>query len=242
MHSLFISDLHLSEQAPQCAALFRQFAAHEARGAEALYILGDLFEYWAGDDDMDAPFNRQVVDALHGLANSGCRIYLMSGNRDLLMGRAFEEASGATLIDDPTIIDLYGTPTLLSHGDILCTDDVAYQDWRKVVNQPTWRSLFLTLPLNERKSQIKALRTRSEKEKQTKSHEIMDVNPNAVAELLRQHGYPRLIHGHTHRRGYALHNVDGNACERWVLGEWHSTGNALKCNAQGCSWENIRID
>jgi UDP-2,3-diacylglucosamine hydrolase len=242
MHSLFISDLHLSEQAPQCAALFRQFAAHEARGAEALYILGDLFEYWAGDDDMDAPFNRQVVDALRGLANSGCRIYLMSGNRDLLMGSAFEEASGATLIADPTIIDLYGTPTLLSHGDILCTDDVAYQDWRKVVIQPTWRSLFLTLPLNERKSQIKALRARSEKEKQTKSHEIMDVNPNAVAELLRQHGYPRLIHGHTHRRGYALHNVDGNACERWVLGEWHSTGNALKCDTQGCSWEEIHID
>lgn len=242
MHSLFISDLHLSEQEPLCVALFLKFAALRAREAEALYILGDLFEYWAGDDDMDAPFNRKIVDALHELTNGGCRVYLMPGNRDLLMGKALMEATGATLLPDPALIDLYGMPTLLSHGDILCTDDIAYQDWRKVVNQPTWRSLFLTLPLSERKMQIKALRARSEKEKQAKRREIMDVNLNAVAELLRQHDYPRLIHGHTHRRGFALHNVDGKACERWVLGEWHSTGIALKCDAQGCSWEDIRID
>ena len=239
MHTLFISDLHLCAKQPQRAQVFVHFMRHIAPGAETLYILGDLFEYWAGDDDLDDPFHRQVIDAMHALAASGTHLYLMHGNRDLLMGEALEQASGAALLSDPTLLDLYGTPTLLSHGDALCTDDVAYQTWRKQVHETGWQQLFLAQPLAQRKTQIEQLRTRSEKEKQYKSSEIMDVNADAVAELLREHGYPRLIHGHTHRPAHILHHLDGHACERWVLGDWDSKPNALRCDDGGIRWETI---
>ncbi len=161
----------------------------------------------------------------------------MHGNRDLLMGKALEQASGATLLADPTLVDLYGTPTLLTHGDALCTDDVAYQTFRNQVHDAGWQQLFLAQPLAQRKMQIEQMRTRSENEKQHKSNEIMDVNAEAVAEFLREHGYPRLIHGHTHRPMHILHHLDGYTCERWVLGDWHKTGNALRCDAHGCHVE-----
>ena len=238
-HTLFISDLHLCEKQPHCAQAFLHFMQHTAPKAEALYILGDLFEYWAGDDDLDTPFHQRVTHAMRTLAASGTQLFIMRGNRDLLMGRALEQASGAKLLTDPTLIDLYGTPTLLSHGDALCTDDVAYQTWRNQVQQAGWQQLFLAQPLVLRKSQIEQLRTRSENEKQTKSSEVMDVNADAVAELLREHGYPRLIHGHTHHPMHVLHHVDGHTCERWVLGDWDSKANALRCDSSGTSWENI---
>jgi len=238
-HTLFISDLHLCAKQPRCAQLFLHFMRHTAPHAEALYILGDLFEYWAGDDDLNDPFHQQIIHAMHTLAAGGTRVFLMHGNRDLLMGKALEQASAATLLVDPTLIDLYGTPTLLSHGDTLCTDDVAYQTWRKQVHAAGWQQLFLAQPLTQRKTQIEQLRAHSESEKQTKSSEIMDVNAEAVAELLREHGYPRLIHGHTHRPMHVLHHVDGHSCERWVLGEWAGKGNALRCDNSGASWEII---
>ncbi|HEY6094187.1 MAG TPA: UDP-2,3-diacylglucosamine diphosphatase [Gallionellaceae bacterium] len=233
-HTLFISDLHLCEEQAHTAQLFLNFLRDTAPQAEALYILGDLFEYWAGDDDLDTPFHCSITDALHALGRQGTRIYLMHGNRDLLMGDALAQACHATLLPDPTLIDLYGTSTLLSHGDILCTDDLKYQAFRRQVRDPQWRAAFLAQPLAKRKAQIEEIRTISKSEKSIKSMDIMDVNGDAVADLLRAHRYPRLIHGHTHRRALHQHAVDGHLCERWVLGDWHQTGNALLCEAHGC--------
>ena len=233
-HTLLISDLHLSADHPHSIAAFRRFTASLAPRAEALYILGDLFEYWAGDDDRHDPFHAQVIDALHGLAAHGTRIYLMHGNRDLLMGDALAQAAGATLLGDPTLLDLYGAPTLLSHGDKLCTDDIEYQKFRAQVHDAEFQKNFLAQPLAARKSYIEQLRRQSTSAKQNKDSAIMDVNDDAVAALLREHHYPRLIHGHTHRPKRHEHTVDGHLCERWVLSDWDQQASALRCDAQGC--------
>lgn len=233
-HSLFISDLHLSADQPHSMAAFLRFLAGPARQAEALYILGDLFEYWVGDDDSDTPFNRQVIEALRGLSDHNTRLFLMHGNRDLLMGGELADACHATLLDDPALIDLYGTPTLLSHGDALCTDDLEYQRYRAQVRDARFQQQFLAKPLDERKTWIAQLRKHSVAEKQYKDSAIMDVNNAAVAALLREHHYPRLIHGHTHRPARHEHTVDGHICERWVLNDWHQQGSALRCDAREC--------
>jgi UDP-2,3-diacylglucosamine hydrolase len=158
----------------------------------------------------------------------------MRGNRDVLLGAAFAEATGATLLEDPTLIDLYGMPTLLSHGDLLCTDDHAYQQFRAQVHSADFQQDFLAKPLTERKAWITQLRARSQQEKQSKTSAIMDVNEHAVADILRQHAYPRLIHGHTHRPDFHLHHVDDHCCERWVLADWHTQGFVLRCDQAGC--------
>lgn len=233
-HSLFISDLHLSADQPHSMAAFQRFLAEVAPQAEALYILGDLFEYWAGDDDLEEAFNSRVIAALHSLAQHGTRVYLLHGNRDLLIGEALAHACHATLLNDPVLIDLYGTPTLLSHGDTLCTDDAEYQRYRAQVHDADFQQQFLAKPLAERKAYIAQLRSRSMAEKQSKDSAIMDVNDAAVAGLLRAYRYPRLIHGHTHRPDRHEHSVDGHRCERWVLGDWHQHGTALRCDATGC--------
>lgn len=238
-HSLFISDLHLSHGHPRSAELFLRFAAGIAPKAEALYILGDLFEYWAGDDDLDDPFHRRICDTLRELNSQGTRIYIMHGNRDFLMAKELGSACAATLLDDPTQLDLYGTPTLLTHGDALCTDDADYQRFRDLVRNNDWQTQFLAQPLAQRKSQIEQLRLQSENEKQLKAMNIMDVNNDAVNELLRRHRYPRLIHGHTHRPAKHLHHLDGHSCERWVLGDWDKEANALRCDSSGIRWEAI---
>ena len=240
-HTLFISDLHLCASQPLTTQLFVQLTRDIAPKADALYILGDLFEYWAGDDDLNAPFHQQVIAAIRALSKNGTPVYIMHGNRDFLMDEQLAQACHATLLQDPALIDLYGTPTLLTHGDALCTDDREYQAFRQQVRQPAWRNNFLAQPLTQRKAQIEQLRKMSEDQKQTKSMEIMDVNLAAVAELFRTHHYPRLIHGHTHRQKHHLHEVDGKTCDRWVLGDWHATGNALRCDAEGCAWETISI-
>ncbi|HEY5993021.1 MAG TPA: UDP-2,3-diacylglucosamine diphosphatase [Gallionellaceae bacterium] len=237
-HTLFISDLHLSAYQPQIAQQFVRFIEQTAAQAEALYILGDLFEAWPGDDDLEDPFHGGIVQALNNLSSGGTRIWLMHGNRDLLMGPGMERACGATLLPDPTLIDLYGQPTLISHGDQLCTDDQAYQAYRKQVHDPAWQRQFLAQPLAARKAFIAQLRARSQDEKQEKSSEIMDVNSAAVLGLLREHHYPNLIHGHTHRPGHHVLHVDGSTCERWVLGDWETRANALYCDASGTvKWE-----
>lgn len=233
-YSLFISDLHLGAEQPHGVALFLDFVQHTAPGADALYILGDLFEAWAGDDDLDDPLHRTITGALQQLARGGTRIYLMRGNRDLLMDKALEQACEATLLHDPALIELYGRPLLLTHGDLLCTDDLEYQAYRQQVHDPEFQRQFLAQPLQQRKAFIAQLRSRSQHEKQTKPSEIMDVNAEAVAAMLREHGYPLLIHGHTHRPGHHLHQVDGHRCERWVLGDWHQHSDALRCDAAGC--------
>ncbi len=234
-HSLLISDLHLGAGQPHSMAAFRRFITGTAPQAGALYILGDLFDYWAGDDDLEDAFHADVIAALLGLSRHGTRVYLLRGNRDLLMGEALANACRATLLDDPTLIDLHGTPTLLSHGDTLCTGDTEYQRYRAQVHDADFQRKFLAMPLAERKAHIAILRERSMAEKQAKESAIMDVSDDAVAALLREHGYPRLIHGHTHRPGRHEHVVDGHTCERWVLGDWDRQGSALRCDAQGCS-------
>ncbi len=232
-HSLFISDLHLCQTRPHITRLFLTFLQHQARAAQSLYILGDLFEYWAGDDDLDDEHHQQVVNALRAL--SEVKIYLMHGNRDLLLGEKFAHACHATLLPDPMLLDLHGRTTLLTHGDLLCTDDVDYQAFRKQVHDPLWQQAFLAQPLTERKSQIAGYRNRSEQEKSYKSEAIMDVNAEAVAGMLRQYQYPSLlIHGHTHRMGRHAMNIEGHACERIVLGDWYDSGSYLRIDNEEC--------
>ena len=239
-HSLFISDLHLSQDEPNSTELFLRFAADIAPEAESLYILGDLFEYWAGDDDVSDPFHQRITDTLRNLDAQGTRIFIMHGNRDFLMDEELGSACNATLLDDPTLLDLYGTPTLVSHGDALCTDDTEYQYFRNQVRKREWQSQFLSQTLAQRKAQIEQLRMQSENEKQHKTMDIMDVNADAVNNLLRQHRYPRLIHGHTHRPAKHLHHLDGHTCERWVLGDWNSGKAAfLRCDENGVAWVHL---
>lgn len=214
---------------------FLHFVDEFASKAEALYILGDLFDYWAGDDDLDDIFHAQVASTLASLAHHHTRVYLLHGNRDLLMGDALAKACQATLLDDPSLIELYGTPTLLSHGDTLCTDDVEYLRYREQMHDAEFQKKFLAQPLSTRKAFIEQLRQRSTLAKQGKDSSIMDVNDEAVAALLREYRYPRLIHGHTHRPGRHEHVVDGHACERWVLGDWYQQGSALRVDAMGCN-------
>lgn len=239
-HALLISDLHLSANHAPSAALFGRFIADIAPQAEALYILGDLFEYWAGDDDLDTPFHRRICAALHGLSAHGTRLFILHGNRDFLMGERLADACRAVLLPDPVLLDLYGTATLLTHGDALCTDDAAYQRFRAEVRGERWRSAFLAQPLAQRHAQIGELRAQSEQSKRIKAMDIMDVNETAVAALLRHHHYPRLIHGHTHRPARHLHEVDGRTCERWVLGDWDS-GHArlLRADESGLHWVEL---
>lgn len=238
-HSLLISDLHLSQDHPRSTELFLRFAAEIAPKAEALFILGDLFEYWAGDDDLGDPFHVRITGALRDLSTRGTRIFIMHGNRDFLMEEELGSACNATLLDDPTMIDLYGTPTLLTHGDTLCTDDTEYQRFRGMVRNAAWQAQFLAQPLSNRKAQIEQLRRQSEAQKRGKEMALMDVNLDAVHELLRQNAYPRLIHGHTHRLAKHVHQVDGHSCKRWVLGDWDSKANALRCDKNGIRWEAI---
>ena len=224
MRSLFISDLHLCEDRPEANERFFDFIEHDAEGAQALFILGDLFEYWIGDEDLETPFNAVVAGFLRRLAARGTRVSLMHGNRDFLLGEAFSRASGATLLPDPSVID----GTLLMHGDTLCIDDHDYQAWRRTARSSEWQRDFLAKPLTERRATVQGLREKSKEVIQEKAAEIMDVNDTAVREALRRHGVARLVHGHTHRPGHHRLEVDGRACERWVLPDWYGTGGYLE--------------
>ena len=233
MATIFVSDLHLCTTRPAINKVFFEFLHSPAAQAEALYILGDLFEYWAGDDD-DDPFNASVLSALRELSDRGVKLYLMHGNRDFLIGDRFTAACHARLLPDPTLVNLYGTPTLLVHGDTLCTDDLEYQTFRTQVRNPDFQREFLAQPLAERKQKIEKMRAQSEATKKVKPEAIMDVTPATVEAVLREHSYPRLIHGHTHRPALHQHVVDGHRCERWVLADWYTRGTYLHCDVAGC--------
>lgn len=234
-HTLFISDLHLSAERPHINQQFFDFTSRIAPGADALYVLGDLFDYWLGDDDLGDPFNAAVADALHAVSTGGVPVHLMHGNRDLLIGRAFARRCGAELIEDPLVIELYGVRTLVMHGDTLCTDDIEYQKFRAYAHDSGNQSRFLARPLAARREEMLELRRRSEESKRAKPADIMDVSERAVDEVLRMHDYPRLIHGHTHRPARHVHLVDGRTCERWVLNDWYERGGYLRCDASGCA-------
>lgn len=233
MATLFVSDLHLCPTRPAINQVFFDFLRGLAAKAAALYILGDLFEYWAGDDDNN-PFNASVLSALRQLADRGVALYLMHGNRDFLIGERFAKATGTKLLPDPTRVNLYGTPTLLMHGDTMCTDDIRYQKFRAEVRSSPWQKNFLAQSLAARRQIVAGLRSDSTKEKKLKTEAIMDVTVAAVEGELRNHGYPRLIHGHTHRPALHQHVVDGHRCERWVLSDWYRHGECLRVDAAGC--------
>lgn len=234
---LFIADLHLAPETPAITTRFIRFIDAVAHSAAALYILGDLFEAWIGDDDLDSPLHRQVTDALSGLNESGVALRLLHGNRDFLIGQAFCRASGAELIADPTRIELFGHTALLMHGDSLCSDDHAYQALRAQMRNPAWQAAMLARPLAERRQIARQMRMESEQAKDAKTYAIMDVNVGTVIETLRAHDCTRLIHGHTHRPGRHVLDIDDRTCERWVLPDWDATGRGgyLACTAQGCA-------
>ena len=240
MHSIFVSDLHLCPARPAINQTFFDFLRGEAAQASALYILGDLFEFWAGDDD-DDPFNASVLAALRALSSGGIALYLMHGNRDFLIGDRFAATCGAKLLPDPTLIDLYGTRTLLMHGDTLCTDDTGYQEFRAKVRNPDYQDRFLAQPLDRRKQIIAGLRAENAGEKEQKSASIMDVTLTTVEAELRKHGYPRLIHGHTHRPAVHQHMVDGHRCERWVLADWYTSGSYLRGDETGLQMAGLPL-
>ncbi len=232
-HTLLASDLHLSAARPGMVEAFFGFLDHEARAADALYLLGDVFDLWVGDDDPD-PLNGEVMDRLAALARSGVRVYLMHGNRDFLFGRRGAARARVEIIPDPTLVDLYGTPTLLMHGDTLCTDDFAYLAQRARYRRPWVLAGFLALPRALRVAIGRHFRRKSERAKRVTAPTIMDANADAVAQVLREHGYPRLVHGHTHRPARHEHVVDGRRCDRWVLPDWYARGGWLRCDASGC--------
>jgi UDP-2,3-diacylglucosamine hydrolase len=238
--TLFISDLHLAQEQPVTVDCFLRWLDDIAGSATALYILGDLFESWPGDDYQESPFARSISTPLHRLSQSGTRIFLIHGNRDFLLGSDFCASAGAELLPDPSQINLYGDPTLLLHGDTLCTDDLAYQQFRAQVRNPEWQQAILVRPLDERLALAKQLRERSESAKEEKSAEIMDVNAEAVSEAFRKTGCRRMIHGHTHRPARHIITVDGLPCERWVLPDWHgAAGGYLRCDQAGCELINF---
>lgn len=238
MSTLFISDLHLADERPAITEQFIELLGDRARRAEALYILGDLFEAWLGDD-LILPGYRPAIEAMHELSASGVPLYVMHGNRDFLFGERFAELTGARLIEDPALIDLYGEPTLLMHGDSLCIDDRAYQQFRTMVRDPAWQSEFLGKAPDERIALARQAREGSREHTAQTAEAIMDVNAVAVEEVMRRHAVRRLIHGHTHRPAIHELSVDGHPASRIVLGDWYEQGSVLVCDETGCVLEGI---
>ncbi|MDY6215681.1 UDP-2,3-diacylglucosamine diphosphatase [Actinobacillus porcinus] len=225
----FISDLHLSENRPDLTALFVDFMQHQAPQAEALYILGDLFDFWVGDDEKSAVI-ATVIEQIKGLSDQGVKCYFIHGNRDFLIGQKFAQACGLRLLGDYEVVDLYGQPTLICHGDTLCIDDVNYQAFRKKVHQKWLQRLFLCLPLKVRLKIGQNIRQQSKMDKLSKSTEIMDVNPEFVLQTFEKFGVKRMIHGHTHRQN--IHLISQHF-ERIVLGDWGKTASILEVTEQG---------
>jgi UDP-2,3-diacylglucosamine hydrolase len=219
--ALFISDLHLQESHPRTAEAFFRFLAERAAHAKQLYLLGDIFEYWAGDDDLDTPFHQSIVTALRSLADAGVAIHWMAGNRDFLVGAGFAQAAGLTLLAEPHVATVGGTRIALVHGDAECTGDTKYMAFRAQVRQPAWQQQFLAMPLAQRKAIIAGLREGSREAHTTKSVEMMDVTPAGIGALFEATGVDVIIHGHTHRP--ALHQgADGR--RRYVLPDWELDG------------------
>lgn len=231
--TLFISDLHLSPARPQLIAAFHAFVSGPARSARALYILGDLFDVWLGDDQLREPLAAGVAAALAELPALGIPVHVQCGNRDFLLGERFAQACRATLMPDIVVHELHGTPTLLMHGDLLCTDDVEYQRFRAYRQDPKRRRRFLAQPYYLRRMIAAALRFGSRRATATKSEFIMDVNADAVTATMREHGVRRLIHGHTHRPARHELAIDGQSCERWVLADWYRVASYLQVDERG---------
>ncbi|OWW20865.1 UDP-2,3-diacylglucosamine diphosphatase [Noviherbaspirillum denitrificans] len=218
--ALFVSDVHLHESLPRTTKAFLDFLSRPAKAAPRLYLLGDLFEYWAGDDDLEAPYHSSIARALRDVNEAGVAVFWVAGNRDFLVGREFAVKAGVTLLDDPHVEEIGGTRTVLAHGDAQCTDDHAYMTFRAQVRQPEWQAQFLAQPLSKRKALIEGMRTGSREAQKAKSYEIMDVNPAAITALFESTGASVMIHGHTHRPATHIAEDDGKIFVRHVLPDW----------------------
>jgi UDP-2,3-diacylglucosamine hydrolase len=216
--ALFISDLHLQPAHPATSAAFFDFLERHARHAQQLYLLGDLFEYWAGDDDLADPFHAQVVAALRAVSEAGVTLYWIAGNRDFLVGARFAEATGLTLLPETWVAEIGGQKVVVLHGDAQCTQDTKYIEFRNMVRQAAWQAQFTALPLAQRKAIIAGLRADSRKEQGGKSYDIMDVTPAAIDAVFAETGADVMIHGHTHRP--ALHLAAEGGKRRYVLPDW----------------------
>ena len=232
MAALFISDLHIDDSRPAITEQFLSFLATEAREAEALYILGDLFESWVGDDAADAA-QSAAITGLRSLTSQGVPCFVMHGNRDFLLARQFCRMSGAELLPDPLIVTLYGEPVLVTHGDALCTDDRAYQRLRATVRDADWQRQFLALSIASRRALAGAARVGSQAHTAAVEYAITDVNADSVAMALRGAGTATLLHGHTHRPAIHPLQVDGRPCTRIVLGDWYDQGSLLRWDRNG---------
>lgn len=228
MTTLFISDLHLTPDRPKATELFLDFVEIEANRAEALYILGDLFEYWIGDDAATHIGHRDIIHSLRRLKDGGIPTHFMPGNRDFLIGEHFSLETGCVLLEDPSVVELYGERVLLMHGDRLCTDDNAHQQFRALVDQPSWREEFLAKPIEERVRLATDARAQSEFNKSLLMMEIMDVNQIAVESVMRDFSVRTLIHGHTHKPAIHQFRLDGNQVRRIVLGDWYEQRSVLR--------------
>jgi len=236
---LFVSDLHLTAAAPEAIEQFLRFLAREAAGAQALYVLGDLFEFWVGDDEDDA-LSERVCAALKGVAGAGTALYLMHGNRDFLLGEGFCGRTGGYLLPDPSLVDIDGEAVLLSHGDALCVDDRPYQQLRSIVRTPAYQRRFLALPLRARIALADRARAGSRAHTSRQVPTLMDVNPGTVLAAFRATGAARLVHGHTHRPGIHELIVDGRTVRRVVLGAWYEQGSYLEC--EGGHWQLRQLE
>lgn len=238
MTTLFISDLHIDATRPAIIAQFLRFLETEAKNAAALYILGDLFESWIGDDAPDSA-QSEAIAGLRALTASGVPCFVMHGNRDFLLSRRFSEMSGAQLLRDPLIITLYGEAVLVMHGDALCTDDHAYQRLRATVRDAEWQRQFLALPVESRRALAGAARAGSQAHTASMEYAITDVNADSVATALRDAGTATLLHGHTHRPAIHALEVDGRPRTRIVLGDWYDQGSVLRWDQHGPELQSL---
>lgn len=232
MSVLFVSDLHLDAERPEAIDAFVDFVTRECIRAERLFILGDLFEVWVGDDD-DDPTLARAIDAIASLRAYEVPCYIMHGNRDFLLGNAFADRTGAKILTDYVTVDIYGQALLLTHGDLLCTDDTAYMKLRATVRDSQWQTAFLERPIQERRQIAASMREKSKTETAVKPDDIMDVNQTAVEQTLRSHGVNVLVHGHTHRPGVHRFEIDGQPATRIVLGDWYCEGTILQWDRNG---------
>ena len=234
MKTLFISDLHLEADRPEIGKQFLAFLEGEARDADTLYILGDLFEFWVGDDDPNEHY-AAMKSAMRALVDSGVPVFFMHGNRDFMIGVDFAHETGVQILPDPHPVDLHGTSVLLSHGDAMCTDDVEYQQIRAMTRNPEWQAMMLTKSLAERLAFAAHARTESQSKNESSNGEIVDVNQDEVVKMIAEHGVEVLLHGHTHRP--AVHDVDlgDRRAKRIVLGDWYEQGSVLRWDENGYS-------
>lgn len=239
MTTLFISDLHLANNRPEITELLLNFLDQRAPQAKALYILGDLFEAWIGDDD-SCELSTRVSQALQKLSNSSTTVFFIHGNRDFLLGETYAQQAAMRLLPQAVVIDLYGQQTLIMHGDTLCTDDTEYQAFRSKVRDPIWQRQILTLPLQQRRQLAGQLRETSRVATSLKAEDITDVNPEAVQQAFQQHRVDLLIHGHTHRPAIHHLDCDNRPARRIVLGDWHEQqGSVLVCTPGGQRLETL---